>query len=189
MTFLSFSWLFGLLAVLRGFWIRISNFVLFVINGLIKGEIEKPCGQYLGLICDESLTCHGLNLNSGNFRCFMFIFVSCGESRLLVMWYVGDRCDMVGCDEDHRRSRRPDAEDRRWSDTCRVLGDWAIERLGDVVYHLHHELGDEECGIQPQNHGLRFVSGLTSKPLGWFVGGLASKPLGQYLPVWPQNRW
>jgi hypothetical protein len=37
--------------------------VLFIVNGLIKGEIEKPSGQYLGLICDESLTCHGLNLN------------------------------------------------------------------------------------------------------------------------------
>jgi hypothetical protein len=34
-----------------------SNFVVFVINGLIKGEIEKPSGQYLGLICDELLTC------------------------------------------------------------------------------------------------------------------------------------
>jgi hypothetical protein len=37
--------------------------VLFIVNGLIKGEIEKPSGQYLGLICDELLTCHGLNSN------------------------------------------------------------------------------------------------------------------------------
>jgi hypothetical protein len=49
------------------FWIRTSNFVLFVVNGLIKREIEKPSGQYLGLICDESLTCHGLNSNPGGF--------------------------------------------------------------------------------------------------------------------------
>jgi hypothetical protein len=40
-----------------GYWIRNSNFVLFGVNGLIKGEIEKPNDQYLGLICDESLTC------------------------------------------------------------------------------------------------------------------------------------
>jgi hypothetical protein len=40
-----------------GSWIRDSNFVLFVVNGLIKGEIEKSSDQYLGLICDESLTC------------------------------------------------------------------------------------------------------------------------------------
>jgi hypothetical protein len=25
----------------------------FIVNVLIKGEIEKPCAQYLGLICDE----------------------------------------------------------------------------------------------------------------------------------------
>jgi hypothetical protein len=33
-----------------GSWIRSSNFVLFVINGLIKGEIEKLSYQFLGLI-------------------------------------------------------------------------------------------------------------------------------------------
>jgi hypothetical protein len=48
-------------------WIRSSNFVFFVVNGLIKGEIEKPSGQYLGFICDESLTRQGLNLNPGYF--------------------------------------------------------------------------------------------------------------------------
>jgi hypothetical protein len=30
--------------------IRTLNFVLFVVNRLIKGEIEKPSGQFLGLI-------------------------------------------------------------------------------------------------------------------------------------------
>jgi hypothetical protein len=58
--------------------------VSFVINELIKGEIEKPSGQILGLICDESLTCRGLNLNLGHFDGSTFIFVSCGESQLLV---------------------------------------------------------------------------------------------------------
>jgi hypothetical protein len=53
MTFLSFSLAFGLLAVLHGYWIQISNFVLFVVNVLIKEEIEKPSGQYLGMICGE----------------------------------------------------------------------------------------------------------------------------------------
>jgi nitrate reductase gamma subunit len=53
MTFLSFSFTFGLLAVLHGYWIHILNFVPFVVNALIKGEIEKPSDQYLGLICDE----------------------------------------------------------------------------------------------------------------------------------------
>jgi hypothetical protein len=31
---------------------------------------KKPSGQYLGLICDESLTCRGLNLNLGCFSSF-----------------------------------------------------------------------------------------------------------------------
>jgi hypothetical protein len=34
---------------------------------------EKPSGQYLGLICDESLTCRGLNLNPRHFGSFTFI--------------------------------------------------------------------------------------------------------------------
>jgi hypothetical protein len=33
-----------------GSWIQTLNFVLFIINGLIKGVIEKPSGQFLGLI-------------------------------------------------------------------------------------------------------------------------------------------
>jgi hypothetical protein len=65
MTFLSFSRLFGLPAVLHG--VLDSNFKLcaFVVNRLIKGDIEKPSGQCLGLMCDESLTWRGLNSNLG----------------------------------------------------------------------------------------------------------------------------
>jgi hypothetical protein len=43
--------------------------------------------------------------------CFSFIFVSFGESCLLVSWCAGGRCGMVCSDEDHGRSRRPGAED------------------------------------------------------------------------------
>jgi hypothetical protein len=72
-----------------GFWIPTSNFLLFIVNGLIKGEIEKPSDQYLGLICDKSLICHGLNSNPGHFGGFTTsIFVSFGESCLLVSWCV-----------------------------------------------------------------------------------------------------
>jgi hypothetical protein len=46
----AFLWLLGLLCVLHVSWIRNSNFMLFIVNILIKGEIEKPTGQYLGLI-------------------------------------------------------------------------------------------------------------------------------------------
>jgi hypothetical protein len=50
MTFLSFFGFLGLLVVLHE--ILDSNFKLcaFVVNGLIKGEIEKPSDQFLGLI-------------------------------------------------------------------------------------------------------------------------------------------
>jgi hypothetical protein len=47
--------------------------------------------------------------------CFSFIFSSFGESRLLVSWCAGGRCDMAGNDEDRGMSRRPGAEDRGWS--------------------------------------------------------------------------
>jgi hypothetical protein len=53
---------------------------------------------------------------------YRIIFVSCGESWLLISWYVGDRCDMTGSDDDLGRSRRPGAEDRGWLSTGRVLG-------------------------------------------------------------------
>jgi hypothetical protein len=43
--------------------------------------------------------------------------------------------------------------------------------------------------VEPQNQGQRFVSSLSSKPLGRF---LAVWPQNQWLwfsPVWPQNQW
>jgi hypothetical protein len=45
--------------------------------------------------------------------CFSFIFVSFGESHLLVSWCAGGKYDMACNDEDRDRSRRPDAEDQR----------------------------------------------------------------------------
>jgi hypothetical protein len=65
MTFLSFSHLFGLLAVLRGVLDSNNKLCAFVVNGLIKEEIAKPSGQCLGLMCDESWTWRGLNSNLG----------------------------------------------------------------------------------------------------------------------------
>jgi hypothetical protein len=41
----------------------------------------------------------------------LLISILCGESRLLVSWCVGDRCDMTGSDKDLGKSRRPGAED------------------------------------------------------------------------------
>jgi hypothetical protein len=70
-----------------------------------------------------------------------------------------------------------------------------------AVRIVHVETRSMGLLVEPQNQGLRFVSGLASKPLGrfspvwpqkrWqrFVSSLASKPLGRFSPVWPQNRW
>jgi hypothetical protein len=65
--------------------------------------------------------------------CFSFIFVSFRESRLVVSWCAGGRCGMACSDEGHGRSRRPGAEDQRWS-----------HRSGGAVCGLHRACGDEE---------------------------------------------
>jgi hypothetical protein len=88
--------------------------------------------------CDESLTWRGLNSNPKRFSSFTIILVSFGESYLLISWYVGGRCGMVGSDEDYSRSRRPGAEDRGWSATGQVLGGRTIRRPGDAMCDLHH---------------------------------------------------
>jgi hypothetical protein len=67
---------------------------------------------------------------------FSFIFVSFGESRLLVSWCVGGRCGMACSDEDRGRSRRHGTEDRGWS-----------HRSGGTVCGLHRARGDEEHGF------------------------------------------
>jgi hypothetical protein len=127
-----------------GSWIWNSNFVFFVVNVLIKGEIEKPSGQYLDSMCDESLICHGLNSNPERFWWFYLYLCLCGELHLLVSCCTGGRCGMTGSNEDHGRSRRPGAEDQGWSRTSQVLGVRTIEMLDDVVCGLHHAHGDKE---------------------------------------------
>jgi hypothetical protein len=114
---------------------------------------------------------------SGIFRLSYTIICSCGESCLLVSWCVGDRCDMVGSDKDLRRSRRPNAEDRVWSSTGRVLAGRTIERTGDIVCGLYCAQGDEE----------REFLGSASKPRLRISPSLASKLVTTVLMVCPQN--
>jgi hypothetical protein len=64
-----------------------------------------------------------------------------------------------------------------------------------VVCTWHVETTSASFLVEPQNQIRRFVSGLASKPLGWFVSGLAtkllrrfvsglaSKPVGRFLAV------
>jgi hypothetical protein len=45
------------------------------------------------------------------------------------------------------------------------------------VCTVSKEMRSAGFSVAPQNQGLRFVS------------GLPSKPPGRFLPVWPENRW
>jgi hypothetical protein len=100
---------------------------------------DKLSGQFLSLICNESLTCQGLNLNPGHFGLFYPYLCSHGKSYLLVSWSAGDRCDMAGVGDLVQRTG-----DGRIGGvlSCRTIG-----RSGDVVCALYHQQGDEECGF------------------------------------------
>jgi hypothetical protein len=61
----------GILVGVRSSVFEIINWQVF--KYCISSVLEKSSGQYLGLICDESLTCRGLNSNLGHFGSFTFI--------------------------------------------------------------------------------------------------------------------
>jgi hypothetical protein len=93
--------------------------------------------------------------------------ILCGESCLIVSWCVGDRCDMVGSNEDLGRSRRPGAEDRGWSSTGRVLGGWMIRRSCKVCT-VHKEVTSTGFLFAHQNQDQRVSQfGLQNQQL-WF---------------------
>jgi hypothetical protein len=97
--------------------------------------------------------------------CFSFIFVSFGESRLLVSWCAGGRCGMACSDEDRGRSRRPDAENWGW-----------LHRSGT------RWPGDREVGWRR----VRSAPGMWR--LGVWVSWLSLKTKVDGLwVVWPQN--
>jgi hypothetical protein len=52
-----------------------------------------------------------------------------------------------------------------------------------TVCTVHMETRSAGLLIEPQNQGQRFVSGLASKPLGWFLSSLAKKPRGWFSSV------
>jgi hypothetical protein len=54
---------------------------------------------------------------------------------------------MADSDENLGRSRRPGAEDQRWSSTGRVLSGRMIRRSGDAVCGLHRAQKDGERGF------------------------------------------
>jgi hypothetical protein len=183
-----FFWFLDLLAVLHVSWNRNSKLCVFCCQCTHQGGDWETKWLVPWFDCDESLTCHDLNLNPEYFICFTLICL-CGESCLLVSWCVSDRCDMMGNDEDWGRSRRPGVEDRGWSIIGRVLGGWTIERSGGVMCSLYHAQRDEERNflpVWPQNWWLRFLwFGLKTTRSSFLIW--ASKPS---VVVWwfdPQN--
>jgi hypothetical protein len=58
-----------------------------------------------------------------------------------------------------------------------------------AVYTVHMEIRSPGFLVEPQNQGRQFVSGLTSKSLGWFSLGWPQTRWQQFSPVWPQNQW
>jgi hypothetical protein len=50
-----------------------------------------------------------------------------------------------------------------------------------AVYTVHVETTSAGFLVEPQNQGRQFVSGLASKPLGWFLIGLVLKTDGDGL--------
>jgi hypothetical protein len=162
MTFLRFSWLLSVLAVLYG--VLDSKFKLcaFYCQLTHQGGDWETKWSVSWFDCDESLTWWGLNSNLGYFGSFTFIFVPCEESCLLVSWWAGGKYDLACSDEDCGRSRRPGAEDRGWSGTGRVLDGRMIEWSGDAVCDLHRAQGDNELGF------LGWASKLRLTVFQWF---------------------
>jgi hypothetical protein len=76
---------------------------------------------------------------------FSFIFVSFGESCLLVSWCAGGRCGMTCSDED--RGRRDLVHRTGDGRTVWVLGGRAVERSGGAVCGLYLACGDYEHGF------------------------------------------
>jgi hypothetical protein len=70
-----------------------------------------------------------------------FIFVSFGESHLLISWCSGGRCGMACSDEYRGWSRRPGVEDGG-GHTGRVISGRAVKRSGGTVCGLHLARGD-----------------------------------------------
>jgi hypothetical protein len=190
MTFLSFSWRFSLLDVLHG--VLDSNFKLcvLVVNRLIKGEIEKPSGQFLGLIVmSHWLGEIWIQIRDGSVvlplsfvRLENRVCMSRGVQVAGAAWRAAMRI-MVGVGDLMQRT-----EDDR---TGQVLSGRTIKRLGDAVCGLHHARGDEERGFLGWASKLRLTvcQWFGLKTTGTVFFGLTSKSVAMVSSIWPQNWW
>jgi hypothetical protein len=117
----------------------------------------------------------------------LYYFCSYEESCLLVSWCAGGRCDMVANDEDHGRSRRPSAEDQRWSSTgrysmARRSGGWVMPC---AVCTVHIEMRSTSFLVETQNQGRVSWLSFKTKVDGFLIW--ASKLTALVWRFWPQN--
>jgi hypothetical protein len=181
MTFLSLSWLFDLLAMLHG--LLDSNFKIcaFVVNGLIKGEIEKPIGQFLSLIVlSHWLSKIWIRIRDGSVVSPLSLFylenhvcLSRGVQVAGAIWHAATRI-VVGVGDLMQRTGD--------GHTGRVLGGQTIKRSGDTMCGLHR-LG---WASKPR---LTVCQGFDLETTGMVFSGLASKSVATDSPIWPQNWW
>jgi hypothetical protein len=149
----------------------------------------------------------GFEFESGTVSfCFSFIFVSFGESRLLVLWCAGGRCGMAFNDKDHGRSKGPGVEDLGWSHKLGTRWPGVREVWWRCVWSAPStwRLGASKprsmvCEWFDPTTTRTVSSGLASKPAVTVFSslasklvttdslGLASKPVVDFL-VEPQNQ-
>jgi hypothetical protein len=58
-----------------------------------------------------------------------------------------------------------------------------------AICTVHEETRSASFLVEPQNQGRRFVTGLTSKPLGCFSLVWPQNRWRRFLSIWPQNQW
>jgi hypothetical protein len=142
------------------------KFCAFVVNRFIKGEIEKPSGQFLGLIVmSHWLGDVWIRIRNGSVvlplsfvRLENCVYLSHGAQVASAAWRAATRI-VVGVGDVVQRTG-----DGR---TGQVLDGRAVERSGGAVCGLHRVCGDEERGFL----------GWPSKPRVMVFPGLASKPV------------
>jgi hypothetical protein len=196
------SWVFlsflGLLAVLHGVLDSSLKLYAFVVSGLIKGKIEKPSDQFLGLIVmSHSLGEVWIRIwDSFVFLLSLFhlenrVCFSRGVQVADAAWRAATRI-MAGLGDLVQRTG--------YGRTSQVLGGRAIERSSGAVRCMHRACGDKEHGFLSWAWKLRSTvsSGLASKPAATIFSswasklvatvspGLTSKPAVSFL-VEPQN--
>jgi hypothetical protein len=196
----AFRWLLVFYLCFMGSCIRTSNFVPFVVNGLIKGEMKKPNGQLLDLIVMShwlgevwiQISDISVDLPLSLFHLENRVCLSHGMQVAGAAWWAATRI-VAGVGDLVQRTGN--------GRTYRVLGGRMIGRPNNVVCGLPRTHGEEECKFhgwasKPSSTVCQLFdlkttgtvfSDLASKSVATVSLGLASKPVVGFF-VQPQNQ-